>query len=257
VSRKLLIAAIALLALTESVVALWAPRRVATDADWQAAATEVRTGFRAGDLIVFAPAWSDQVGRKHLGDLMPIEMAARADADRFARIWQVSTRGAVAPETHGLPPRSANAHGRVTVALFEKTPVEVVYDFTTHAADGIALAGSFEPRVLEVDYKPRRGLRVDAQKTATMIEWRDVPLGSSLVGYLGLNDYYARKNGDGPVDFAIFINGEEKLCEHFTQDRGWQRVTVPTQPGTATVRVEISAPDPRWRNFGFHMEARK
>src|SRR5437870_13517130 len=85
-------AAFALLALVETGNALVAPHRVAADADWSAAAAEVRAGFQPGDLIVFAPAWTDQVGRFHLGDLIPPEMAARPDADRYQRIWELSIR---------------------------------------------------------------------------------------------------------------------------------------------------------------------
>ena len=70
-----------------------------TAADWDAAAAEVRAGFQPGDLIVFAPAWSDAVGRLHLGDLIPPEMAARADESGYRRVWEVSIRGARAPET--------------------------------------------------------------------------------------------------------------------------------------------------------------
>ena len=81
-------AVVALLALVETGVALTARARVATDADWQAAAAEVRAGFTAGDVITFAPAWVDQIGRAYLGDLVTVEMAGRSDDDRYARIWE-------------------------------------------------------------------------------------------------------------------------------------------------------------------------
>ena len=85
----LIAAAVTLLALVETAVALIAPLRAPTDADWAAAAQEVRAGFRPGDLIVAAPAWADPILRVHLGDLIPVEVAGRLDDDRFARVWEV------------------------------------------------------------------------------------------------------------------------------------------------------------------------
>src|SRR5678816_3687272 len=61
-----------------------------TDKAWQKAAAIVRDGYQAGDLIVFAPAWIDPIGRWQLGDLISIDVAARTDAARFGRIWEVS-----------------------------------------------------------------------------------------------------------------------------------------------------------------------
>ena len=83
---------------SETTVALVAPSRAPTDADWAAAARDVRAGFRPGDLIVAAPAWADPIMRLHLGDLIPPAVAARMDDARFARVWEVSQRGAHAPE---------------------------------------------------------------------------------------------------------------------------------------------------------------
>nr|MBA3461662.1 hypothetical protein [Deltaproteobacteria bacterium] len=60
------------------------------DDAWAEAATEVRTAYRPGDLIVFAPEWVDPVGRLHLGDLIPIDVAARMDAAKYGRIWELS-----------------------------------------------------------------------------------------------------------------------------------------------------------------------
>ncbi|MFI5288120.1 MAG: hypothetical protein ACHQ17_00645 [Polyangia bacterium] len=274
--------ALVLLALVETVSALTAPYRVASNADWEAAAAEVRAGFRSGDLIVFAPAWSDQVGRAHLGDLVTVEMAGRADADRYGRVWQVSIRGARAPETAQATLLRTERHGRVTVALYQKPSVTVLYDFTSHAADarvtelsrhsderpcykqrtGFRCAGvTVEPRTLEVGYAPHRGILTPADgDRLTRLEFSNVLLGRTLVGYTGLHDFYSRLKGDGPVDFAVFIDGQKRFALHYEQAMGWRRFTVDTTPlaGTRhTVRFEVSSPRPAWRTFGFHAEARK
>src|SRR4051794_30454080 len=127
----LVCAAFAMLAAFETARSLLAPRAVPRDVDWEAAAAEVRAAFQPGDLVVFAPAWADPVGRFHLGDLVPVEMAARADASHYGRIWEVAIRGAHAPDARQGTPVSSTKHGLVTVSLYTKAPpVKTVFDFT-------------------------------------------------------------------------------------------------------------------------------
>jgi hypothetical protein len=277
------VAAFVLLALVETVNALVGPGRVASDGEWEAAASEVRAGFRPGDLILFAPDWADQVGRQHLGDLVTAQMAGRGDDDRYARVWEVSIRGARSTETSGRI-LSHNRHGKVEVTLYEKEPpVEICFDFTEHLAEARVTqvpsdgrgderpcyrdGGAFkctstriEKRTLEVDYRPRRGILapVDGGMT-TRIEFENVPLGKELVGYTAMHDYYSRKSADGPVDFAMFVDGKQAVSVHHLNHDGWRRFDFPiaNQPGTHNVRFEIHAPNAAWRTFGFHAEVRK
>jgi hypothetical protein len=251
-------AVVALLALVETGVALTARARVATDADWQAAAAEVRAGFTAGDVITFAPAWVDQIGRAYLGDLVTVEMAGRSDDDRYARIWEVSIRDEHAPETNGARLVRESKHGRVRVALYEKAATPVLYDFTQHAQE--LVGGRFAVRTMELDYRPRRGILVQPGPQPTTYEWREVPLGASLVVYTGLHDYYARKSADGIVDVRVAIDGVEKLHTQVANADGWRRFDLDTRAlaGTRhTVTFTVAAPNPAWRNLGFHAEARQ
>jgi len=251
-------ALVALLALVESGVALTARVRVAGDADWQAAAAEVRAGFGPGDVIAFAPAWVDQIGRAHLGDLVTVEMAGRSDVDRYARVWEVSIRGAHSPDVAGARLVREAQHGRVRVALYEKAATPVVYDFTQHAAE--LIGARYEVRTLEIDYRPRRGILIVPTTQPMKYEWREVPLGDTLVVYAGLHDYYARKSADGLVDFHVAVDGVEKLHAEVGNDDGWRRFTIDTRAlaGTRhTVSFTVAAARPAWRNFGFHAEARR
>jgi hypothetical protein len=270
-------ALVALVALVETSVALTARARVATDGDWQAAAAEVRAGFAAGDVIAFAPAWVDQIGRAHLGDLVGVEMAGRSDVDRYARVWEVSIRGAHSPDIAGARLDHATQHGRVRVALYQRTGVPVVYDFTANAKDARVIRGDqpcfgdpqsgwrcgsqrIERRTLEIDYRPRRGLLVPADTRATTLGYTEAPLGETLVVYAGLHDYYARKSADGVVDFFVDVDGVEKLRARIGNDDGWRRFDVDTRAlaGTRhTVTFHVASMNPAWRNFGFHAEARR
>jgi hypothetical protein len=255
--RPWLAVAIAVFALIETANALIAPHRVASDADWAAAAAEVRAGFQPGDLIVFAPAWSDQVGRSHLGDLMPLDMVGRSDDAKYRRIWEVSIRGARAPETRPLNAVKRSEHGRVAVALYEKPATGVAYDFTRHFADA-RVTNPAEPRTMEIDYQPRRGILAPLQQgRPTVLEWTGVPEARQLVGWVGLHDYYARKNADGPIRLALFIDGKPAKTVEARNADGWKRFALDLPPGTHDVRVELSAPNVAWRNAGFHLEARK
>jgi hypothetical protein len=285
----ILAALVALLAVVETGAALTARARVAPATDWEAAAAEVRAGFAAGDLIVFAPAWADQVGRAHLGDLVTVEMAGRADADRYGRVWEVSIRGARAPETATARRVRETRHGKVRVALYEKPAAPIIWDLTAHAdaarvtqtpgtaapdganespcygdvGNGWRCPGSrIERRTLEIDYRPRRGLLVPVENgRTTHLGFSDVQLGGALVVYAGIHDYYARKNADGLVDFAVFVDGRERLRARVGNADGWRRFDIDTRALAAgthhRVRIDVSAANAAWRNFGFHAEARQ
>ena len=170
------------------------------------------------------------------------------------------------------------AHGRVHVALYEKPATPVVYDFTASAADARVLRGAnpcfgdpaagwlcggarVERRTLEIDYRPRRGLLVPADRRADHDRaTREVPLGDTLVVYAGIHDYYARQIGDGVVDFSVDIDGVEKLRTRIGNDDGWRRFDLDTRALAGTrhaVTFHVSAANPAWRNFGFHAEARR
>jgi hypothetical protein len=275
---------VAALALVESVAAVLGPRGAPQATEWIAAGQRVRAGFRAGDLIVFAPPFIDQLGRLYLGDLIDVEMAGRPDADRYPRIWEVAFQGARAEEAAGARRIETSRHGPLAVTLYEKDAVEVLFDVTRNAekarvtqrpGDGRGDEtpcptdrGGFRcastrvaPRTLEIDYRPRRGLLVPLDgRLTTSVELDEVPLGRRLVGYTGLHDYYARKSADGAVDFVVLVDGKERLrLRHANQD-GWRRFEIDTSAEAGqrkTLRFEISGPDARWRNFGFHAESRK
>jgi hypothetical protein len=278
-------ALLAVVAAVETAAALSAGARVAPAVDWDAAAAEVRAGLEPGDLIAFAPRWADQVGRAHLGDVIPVEMAARADADRYARVWEVSIRDARADETRGARLVRESRHGRVRVALYEKAAASVVYDLTSHAEEarvtqtmgdgpgpeapcyhdlgsGFRCAGSrVERRTLEIDYQPRRGILTPADgPRTTHVAFGEVPLGASLVVYAGIHDYYARKSADGRVDFRVFIDGRAQLETTIGNADQWRRFEIDTAALAGTrhqLRFDVYARDPASRSLGFHAEARR
>lgn len=250
-------AALVLLAVWEVWVTLAVPREVASDGDWAAAAAEVRAGFRPGDLIVFAPAWADPIGRRELGDLIPLDDAARMDSARFARIWEVSLRGASNSEAARAHRVSSHGHGGVRVRLFEQTPVKVKTDFVAQATIARFEGGSGVPIVEEVGFQPHKCLRVEPAPGATVrVVWPAAELGRELVGYVGLADVFTRRDIRSPGTLELSIGGKSVAKRVVGVDDGWVRFAAPTTPGPAEVVFALSARDPR-RLICFAAEARE
>jgi hypothetical protein len=276
---------VASLAVVETTVALVAPALAPTDADWAAAAAAVRAGFRPGDLIVAAPAWADPILRVHLGDLIPPEVAARMDDDRFARVWEVSQRGAHAPAARGASVAREEAFGHLRVRLLERPAEAVTYDFVAHVADARVTrrdlrgdvaacvpagdrvncgpGGSvlFRRQVVEVDQRLREALLTEPLANAALvIEFPAVPLGRTLVIATGLHDTWMRKAARGTVAARVTVGEQTTALPVTDDDSGWTRTRVDTSARagqTAPVRLEITSAAPFDRFFSFAAEARQ
>lgn len=269
----------------EAALALRAPSRVAAQEDWEAAARIVRQGFTPGDLIVFAPPWADPLGRQVLGDLMPASMVGRPDAARYGRIWEVSLRGARAPETGALRAVSQHEAGGVRVARYEQRAVTVTLDLVedlprAQVSQAMVTAPPYEGetpcigqrcpgsmierRMMEIDYQPRYGVLVPVEAGRRTVLTYEVPAaalaGARLVVWAGLHDYYARKTESGPVDLVLDLDQGARRVPVSVQPRGWQRWEIEPPGGqdrAHTLRLEISAKDARARFLGMVAEVRR
>ena len=88
---------------------------------------------------------------------------------------------------------------------------------------------------MEIDYQPRLGILVPQQNGQRItVAYDGVPAGT-LVGYVGLHDYYARKNGDGLV--TLRVRADET-----------QSIVVPIRNPTLRRRrlAALRAAAPRW-----------
>lgn len=248
------------------VVSLWeivATRCAATsapdDAAWAEAAGVVREGYRDGDLIVFTPAWVDPVGRLHLGDLIPLDVAARMDAARFGRIWEVAIRDARAPETAGLSPVRVADRGGVAIRLYERTPVTVVADVRDLVATARTAGGGRPPalELAEVGFAPHRCLQVvPVAGQAMRVTFPGLPLGAELVGYVGIADVFTRRDQRQPAHLVVEVGGTQIAAVTAGVDDGWVRFAAPTTPGAADVTFVIRSDAPN-RLVCFAAEARR
>ena len=218
--------------------------RVPADAEWRSAAAYVRANYLPGDGIVFAPSWVDPIGRMHLGDLVPVEEAARPDRSRQGRIWEVSIRGAEHPEARGRVAES-RIFGRVRVRRIERRAATVLYDFSASAPG--------RRRVAEIDFAPYWCLHA---APPDVLDFPDVPIGRRLALSGGIHDFQSRYQSDAPVTVEVLVDGKRIARERF-DNAGWRRVAIDTGKiagRRAPVRFRISADRPLARTFCFHAE---
>ncbi|MGE0548976.1 MAG: hypothetical protein AB7O24_13135 [Kofleriaceae bacterium] len=254
------------------VIGLWeisATRCAATsvpdDSAWASAAAAVRAGYRPGDLIVFAPDWIDPVGRLHLGDLIPLEMAARMDAARYGRIWELAIRGARSPDTRGLTPVATEDHDGVGLRRYERAPALVIADVRDRLATArVEGGGRTSLELTEVGFAPHRCIQVAPRPgTPTRITFAQLPVGKELVGYVGIADVFTRRDLRIPGTLEVEIAGKLVASVTAGVDDGWQRFAVPTNPGAIDVtfvasvaRLSPTKPQPD-RLICFAAEARQ
>jgi hypothetical protein len=196
------------------------------DADWKAATALIRAEFKPGqDLIVFAPAWVDPVGRQWLGDHLGLDDLARMDAARYARLWEVSVRGAVPPETERLGAPTYTVHfGGVRVRRFEQKPASVIW------------APQEGQEIQEVAHTPRRCVRGLGKH-----DFHAVSLGSTLQVYAGLADVWARRDNRAYARVRVLVDGQEVASASIGNDDGWKRLApVTTTPGPHEVSFDVS-----------------
>jgi hypothetical protein len=230
-------------------------RAVPDDAAWHAAAAHVRASAQPDDLIVFAPNWIDPVGRWQLGDLIPIATAARMDAARYGRIWELAIRGARAPETAGLAPVATDEYDGVVVRRYERAPAIVVGDVLDRVATATGGAATLE--LAEVGFAPHRCVQVGpAPGVPLRLTFPAFPLGRELVGYVGIADVFTRRDLRAPVRLEVEVAGKVIASAEAGVDDGWVRFAAATTAGAADVTFIAHVRDPG-RRVCFAAEARR
>jgi len=276
--------AVVALALIEALVSLTAPLRAPKADDWAAAERDVRAGFRAGDLIVAAPAWADPIMRMHLGDLISIPTAGRMDGARFARVWEIDQRGARAPEGRDGRVVLEHHYGALTVRQVERAAANVSYDFLARWTDahvsrvdatGAALpcpwqGDRFQCPQIGFNYVRRQLVEVDThlrwallaqpvERARVVVEYPAVVLGREIAVATGLSNVWMRKAAKGPVDLVVWIDGKPAMQVTTRNESGWliSHIDTTARAGqTAAVRFEVSSTATYARYFGFAAEAR-
>ena len=129
-------------------------------ADYNAAASFIRSQLQPRDLIAAAPSFIDPILRWQLGDRMPLAMAGRSDDAAYERMWVLSIRSALPPDTPGTAPELARNFGRVRVLRYALPRSRVLFDFVSawpSAEASIERAGKPEPCPMRGGGVPRGG----------------------------------------------------------------------------------------------------
>ena len=211
---------------------------VPDDAAWERAAGALRESHHAGDLIVFAPDWADPIGRLHLGDLIPVEMAARMDAAKYGAIWEVAIRGARAPEVAGLAPKTETNFSGVTLRYFERAPVVVVSDVLDHVAELRSDGARPTLELAEVGFAPHRCLQIVPPANGKVTITVPMQLGTKLVGYVGLADVFKRRDIRTPGELEVHAGAATTIVKPGVDD-GWVKFELATVPGAPGVTTEV------------------
>jgi hypothetical protein len=224
----------------------------------------VRERHQPGELIVFAPGWIDPLGRQHLGDLIPIEMAARMDASHHDVIWEIALGDARAPETEGLAADWTGTFGRLTARRYQNDEVEplaadLVASFQ-HAEVSGKTAARPEVSLEEVGFAPHRCIKVvprPDETVAIVFSGFDVDLGTRVVGHVGLADVFTRRDVRAPGRLTVKADGTQVAEVTVGVDDGWVRFEGPTA-GARELRFEATAvgKDARDRRICFAAETR-
>lgn len=263
--------------------------RVPATQDFEDAAEVVRRDYREGDLVVVAPAWLAEARRALGPEVLPRRDQARPDEAAYHRLWEVSARGARAPESKALTPDLERAFGRVTLRRYPLTArAKVLFDFVEgmHLVRVDAVRDesrrpcsrrghqwTCEPggrdrwvgteTISDLEHRPRRCIWAHplSRGDVLRLEFPRVPRGRTLEGHTATDYVVGRHCGPEPVDLAVEIDGEVVInvrhhdCGSWTS---WHQfsVDVPGGPGTAEVAFLVTARNPDRRHFCFQAQMR-
>ena len=225
------------------VVATWeiavlarARRSAPSPEDWKAASAAIPSTLAKDALIVFAPRWIDPVGRLWLGDRISLEKVGRMDAVRYREIWEVSIRGASAPEVREQDAVSEQNFGTIRVRRFVRNAPTVSWDLAA------------ESKICEVDFEPRRGilLELSHQYAQSRRVFQQVSLGTELQLYAGLAGIQARADNRSTAAVQVMVDGREVARGLVANEGGW--VALPraaTTPGPHDVEIIARVQDAR------------
>ncbi len=130
-ARAWLWLAIPIIALAELVAHFVELGRVVPESAWRAAGVRAKQMVKPGELVVFAPFWTDPLGRVAIGpDLARFEIAGRADVGRWPRALEMSIHGARNEETASWRVTSEEVVQGVTLRVLENPKPETVRDDT-------------------------------------------------------------------------------------------------------------------------------
>ena len=214
---------------------------VPDDAAWERASAVVRAHYQPGDLIVFEPKWIDPVGRYHLGDLIPIDMAARMDDAHYARTWELSIRDAHDPELAKYRPELDQTVDGIEIKLVHRQPEGLLADVRDLLPKAKLDNAMAVLELAEVGFEPHRCIQVVPSPNTPARMTFTLPAGK-LVGYAGLADVFTRRDIRVPATLEVEVAGKTLTSKSLGVDDGWVRFETPVPAGEVTFVAKATTP---------------
>ena len=253
--------------------------RIPADADWEAAAAVVREDYQEDDTLVATPGWNDPTLRLHLGDLLDLSDAGRADLAPFARVWEIALGDAASELLPGRAPDLRERFGELQLRRYDLGPSPIVYDFVDelprarvelggrlcpygrrpldggglwhgplwpserHQCEEAAWTFVGETVVEDLELNARRCVwqHPPADNAWVTTTYRDVPLGERIVVHADLYYAHERMREGGPVELRVEVEGREvgRMVHH--DGDGWKRMELDPDPlHTGAARGDVS-----------------
>ena len=221
--------AIPIVGIVELAAHLHQTRRGPSASDYDAAHRFAQSQMRKADLLVFAPAWLEPIGRKEFSDLVTPELAGVVDEQRYQRAVEVSVRGTPHPALDGWTQKESSTFGDLRVRILENPKFEPRLDtlskhvnpsglevqaagspcpFTRTGASGatwgfgtpkerFACGGGFVGLIstFSLDYRPRTCILAPPPGSGRTLRlrFRDIHFGTRIVGHHGIHGQWEHR----------------------------------------------------------------
>jgi hypothetical protein len=236
------------LACVELLAHIYQIRPRTDEADYAAASTLLKAETSPRDLVVFAPLWTDPLGRRAAGAWLDATRAFYTETARFERIFEVSRDNAVLPEFADMPTeRTLTAGALVIRQRRNPTYLPVVDDLLTHMSKSVQVYAARSAELASDD--PLQRPCGYAVASAQAGPWDPAKpkgaynCGSQWVAPIVLVDgaYRAR--------YCMFVTGPDLVLRfedvHFGKELvtqlGFQRSREQRAGGTSTIKYRIRA----------------
>ncbi|MEE9383598.1 MAG: hypothetical protein V3V08_09315 [Nannocystaceae bacterium] len=261
--------ALLLVALAEIVAAASAYRSTISPDDWSAVSERLDRGAP----LLLATRWLEPAARHHLDIAREDDSVAPHDLYGMNRFHVLAPRGAegwshqLDIERGALPLPdllSRETLGGLALYTYDQPDSPTLLDDLLSAQVDVSARfddrelrcrhrrnrwncarsrldlGSLSIRTVEVNYRPRRCMTLDA-RDGTHIEIRlpDMTLGDFLRGHVGFSDFNARLRSEAPIAVSITVRDTLLMRRVFSDSEGWSAFEIHTEPGRGPVTIGI------------------
>lgn len=273
---RVLLGGIVAVGLIESVVSAFVYRPTIGASDWAAAATSVES-LPAKEPIWLGTPWLAPLARHHLPRLSRWPAVAPPDLRGASRFHVLGRTGdewsaTLTADLEDLPPPTlvdTQDLGGLQLSTYEQPAAgSVLADFVaefgrvkvespTGQCRGRGRRTCDDGRVgvatVEVDYRPRRCIKLDLHDGATVrLAYPKMPTGTTVRGHVAVDDFNARLRSDAPLRMRLSVDDERVAQWLVSDNQGWWPFAVATAAGTHDVQLEVTAPaGGTWQRSGY------